>query len=168
MSLNSRDIVFIGQTRDTVEEEPLRLYKTGRTNANDGGIDFVMKPLGRFFQVTETLDVKKYFLDVDKVERYPISFVVKTILGVDEIRLRLEDGAKEQYGIRDVVERYMNSIEDIFNIPQLIEMFDTLTHQARVPDVLNDIVLWSKLEFNLEDTSVTPESVADEDEDEDH
>lgn len=30
--------------------------KTGRTNANDGGIDFVTKPLGRFFQVTETLD----------------------------------------------------------------------------------------------------------------
>ena len=37
------------------------LYKTGRTNANDGGIDFVLKPLGKFLQVTETLDFKKYF-----------------------------------------------------------------------------------------------------------
>ena len=24
-------------------------------NANDGGIDFVMRPIGRFFQVTETI-----------------------------------------------------------------------------------------------------------------
>jgi len=53
--------IFIGWERNDIREEILRLYKTGRTNANDGGIDFVMRPLGRFFQVTETLDVKKYF-----------------------------------------------------------------------------------------------------------
>lgn len=90
----STEIIFIGETRDSIEEEALRLFKTGRTNANDGGIDFVMKPLGRFFQVTEALDVKKYFLDIDKVERYPISFVIKTTLDIDEIRSRLEDGVK--------------------------------------------------------------------------
>ena len=50
------------------------LYKTGRTNANDGGIDFVMRPLGRFFQVTETVDVNKYFLDIDKIQRFPLTF----------------------------------------------------------------------------------------------
>lgn len=48
--------VWIGPTRDAVQEESLRLFRSGRTNANDGGIDFVLKPLGRFFQVTETLD----------------------------------------------------------------------------------------------------------------
>jgi hypothetical protein len=161
------EIIFIGWTRDTLREEPLRLYKTGRTNANDGGIDFAMKPLGRFFQVTETLDVKKYFLDIDKVERYPISFVVKTTLGIDEIRKRLEDGAKEQYGVRDVVRRYMDAIEDIFNIPQLIRIFNTLARQNRAPQVLDEIVRWSKVEFNIEDPLDTSESVADEDEDAD-
>ncbi len=70
--------VFWGFEIDKLEKENLKLYKTGRTNANDGGIDFVMKPLGRFFQVTETLDLKKYFLDIDKIEKYPITFVVKT------------------------------------------------------------------------------------------
>ncbi len=60
-------ILYWGWEPDELNEEPLMLYKTGRTNANDGGIDFVMKPLGRFFQVTETLDFKKYFLDIDKV-----------------------------------------------------------------------------------------------------
>ncbi len=161
------EIIFIGWTRDTLREEPLRLYKTGRTNANDDGIDFAMKPLGRFFQVTETLDVKKYFLDIDKVERYPISFVVKTTLGIDEIRKRLEDGAKEQYGVRDVVRRYMDAIEDIFNIPQLIRIFNTLARQNRAPQVLDEIVRWSKVEFNIEDPLDTSESVADEDEDAD-
>lgn len=42
---------------------PLTVYKIGRTNASDGGIDYIMLPLGRVFQVTETLDFKKYFLE---------------------------------------------------------------------------------------------------------
>ena len=62
---------------------------TGRTNANDGGIDFVMRPLGRFFQVTETLDVRKYFLDIDKVEHYPVSFVIKSAESADALRQKL-------------------------------------------------------------------------------
>lgn len=70
--------IWWGWSYESVKEDYLILYKTGRTNANDGGIDFVMKPLGRFFQVTETLDVRKYFLDIDKVQRYPITFVVKS------------------------------------------------------------------------------------------
>ena len=45
--------VFFGYTKDTIDEVSLELFKTGRTNANDGGIDFVMRPVGRFFQVTE-------------------------------------------------------------------------------------------------------------------
>lgn len=61
--------VYFGFDLDGLQEENLHLYKTGRTNANDGGIDFVMRPLGRFFQVTETLNVNKYFLDIDKIER---------------------------------------------------------------------------------------------------
>ena len=163
----STEIIFIGETRDSIEEEALRLFKTGRTNANDGGIDFVMKPLGRFFQVTEALDVKKYFLDIDKVERYPISFVIKTTLDIAEIRSRLEDGAKEQYGVHEIVQRYMTAIEDIFNIPKLIGIFNVLADQGRVSEVLDEIIRWSKVEFNIEDGLDSAESVADEDEDTD-
>src|ERR1035437_1025198 len=65
--------IYWGFSLDTIKAESLKLYKTGRTNANDGGIDFVMRPLGRFFQVTETLDFKKYFLDIDKIQKYPIT-----------------------------------------------------------------------------------------------
>ena len=43
-------VIYWGYTPeiDKLTKDNLRLYKTGRTNANDGGIDFVMKPLGRF------------------------------------------------------------------------------------------------------------------------
>ena len=56
----------------------MQLFKTGRTNANDGGIDFVMRPVGRFFQVTEVNNYDKYLLDIDKVMHFPVSFVIKT------------------------------------------------------------------------------------------
>ncbi len=68
-------IVYFGYSRDKMEEIPLQLYKTGRTNANDGGIDFVMRPVGRFFQVTEVNNYDKYLLDIDKVIHFPITFI---------------------------------------------------------------------------------------------
>ena len=44
--------IFWGWEETNIHQEYLVFYKTGRTNANDGGIDFVMKPLGRFFSVS--------------------------------------------------------------------------------------------------------------------
>ncbi len=149
----STKIIFIGRTRDTIEEEALKLFKTGRTNANDGGIDFVTRPLGKFFQVTETLDSKKYFLDIDKIERYPISFVIKTTLEIDEIRSRLEDGAKEQYGVQAIIRRYMAAIEEIFNIPRLLAILDNLARQRRIAEVLDEIIRWSNVEFDIGNNS---------------
>ena len=37
--------IYWGFELQDLKKEYLKLYKTGRTNANDGGIDFVMKPL---------------------------------------------------------------------------------------------------------------------------
>lgn len=97
--------VYFGFTLEEIEEHNLILYKTGRTNANDGGIDFVMRPMGRFFQVTETLDAKKYFLDIDKIERYPISFVIKSEDSVKTIREKLRKAAKKTYGVKAVIKK---------------------------------------------------------------
>lgn len=95
----AQESIWIGNTEQTVSEEFLILYKTGRTNVNDGGIDFVMKPLGRFFQVTETTDIDKYFLDIDKIQRFPITFVVKSDKDVEEIRASIKTRAVEKYRI---------------------------------------------------------------------
>ncbi len=151
--------VWLGDTRESVTEQFLVLYKTGRTNANDGGIDFVMKPLGRFFQVTETVDVNKYFLDINKVQKFPITFVVKSEESVDAIRAAVRRQAVEKYRIEAVVESYMAAIEEIINTAGLIAAFDAVTKSGQLQCVMDEIVSQSKVEFNYvePDTDDEPE-----------
>jgi len=140
--------IYWGYSPVELKEEQLKLYKTGRTNANDGGIDFVMRPLGYFFQVTETLDIKKYFLDIDKLEHYPIRFVIKTNEEREQIYDHLRRGAYEQYGIEKIVNRYMDSIEDVINISQLIVYFNEDVKMGYLNNILEEILIQSKVEFN--------------------
>ena len=145
--------IFWGWEETDVHQEYLVLYKTGRTNANDGGIDFVMKPLGRFFQVTETLDVKKYFLDIEKIHRFPLTFVVKSADSVETIRQRIKTQAKRIYPVAKIVKRYMGCIEEIINIPELLKRFDEVMNRDALAPVIAEIVLQSKVEFNYPDES---------------
>lgn len=147
----SEKIIYWGWSPDELNEEFLVLYKTGRTNANDGGIDFVMKPLGRFFQVTETVDAGKYFLDIDKVQRYPITFIVKTEDAQDTLRDKIRQQAKEKYGIEKIVQRYIDCVEEIINIPLLIEYFNRIVGAGKISPVIEEIVLQSRVEFNVEE-----------------
>ncbi|MDY0141236.1 MAG: restriction endonuclease [Bacteroidales bacterium] len=147
----NEETVFFGFSEDTVEEENLKLFKTGRTNANDGGIDFVMKPLGRFFQVTETTDVKKYFLDIDKLEKFPITFVVKSIDSIDNILLKIKEGAEQQYSIETIVNKYIQSVEEIINLDKLKEAFEIVETKGKVNEVLNEILKQIKVEFNYDE-----------------
>ena len=143
--------IFWGYNKINLHEENLRLYKTGRTNANDGGIDFVMKPLGNFYQVTESLDVRKYFLDIDKLEHYPVKFVIKTEEAVDAIVAKLRENAIQQYGVEAIVERYMKSIDEVINIPMLLSYLKEATKRGYLAKILDEIIIQSKVEFNFED-----------------
>jgi hypothetical protein len=142
--------VYFGFDLDNIQEENLKLFKTGRTNANDGGIDFVMRPLGRFFQVTETLDVKKYFLDIDKIERYPISFVIKSEDSIDALRQRLKEGAEKQYSVKSIVRKYMSCIEEIINLPVLKDRFNEVVKEGYLQQILDEVIKQSKVEFNVD------------------
>jgi hypothetical protein len=142
--------IYWGWSPDELNSEYLVLYKTGRTNANDGGIDFVMKPLGRFFQVTETIDAEKYFLDIDKVQKYPITFVVKTEQTKEEILEKVEEQATARYGVRAIVRRYIESIEEVINISELMRRFNSVLQQDQGGSVIEEIVLQSRVEFNVE------------------
>ncbi|MCX8167216.1 MAG: restriction endonuclease [Candidatus Micrarchaeota archaeon] len=143
--------IYWGFEIDKIKEENLKLFKTGRTNANDGGIDFVMKPLGRFFQVTETVDVNKYFLDIDKIEKYPITFVVKSSDTIDALKSKIQKQAEDQYSIKVIVKRYMECIEEIINVPSLLEKFKEAENQGHLCNILTEIIKQSKVEFNYED-----------------
>jgi hypothetical protein len=143
--------IYWGFEIDKIQEDNLKLYKTGRTNANDGGIDFVMKPLGRFFQVTETVDVNKYFLDIDKIEKYPITFVVKSSDTISTLKRKIQEQAEKQYSIKAIVSRYMDCIEEIINVPLLIERFEEAIKQEYLEEILNEIIKQSKVEFSYEE-----------------
>ena len=153
--------IYWGFSRDTLKEESLKLFKTGRTNANDGGIDFVMRPLGRFFQVTETIDVHKYFLDIDKIQRFPLTFVVKSNDPAASINDSIQMQAEAKYKIDAVVQSYMGAIEEIINIQRLLECLTEVIRLGKIGTVMNEIVTQSKVEFNYEvevaDTTVENE-----------
>jgi alpha-ketoglutarate-dependent taurine dioxygenase len=154
--------IFWGWSREALKQEYLALFKTGRTNANDGGIDFVMKPLGRFFQVTETIDVNKYFLDIDKIQRYPLTFVVKTNDDADVVKQRLMEQARRKYRVTAIVERYVAAIEEIINIPFLLAVFESVVRSGKLPDVMAEIVRQSRVEFNYEDDDDDDQITEDE------
>jgi len=156
-------VIYWGYEIDKIIKDSLKLYKTGRTNANDGGIDFVMKPLGRFFQVTETVDVHKYFLDIDKIEKYPITFVIKSLDSVNIIRNKIKKQAKNLYSINAIVERYMKCIEEIINVKILIKRFTEAVKQGYLKNILAEIIKQSKIEFSYSDDFDVEEYVNSED-----
>lgn len=142
--------VFFGYTRDTIDEVALELYKTGRTNANDGGIDFVMRPVGRFFQVTEVNNYDKYLLDIDKVMHFPISFVIKTRLSKERVLTDMEQYiAHRSSGMAVLEERYHKAIEEIITINELQAWTEEL-NDSDVDGIIRDIDIYYKLEMNLE------------------
>ena len=146
-----KQIIIWGFEMDNLTTENLKLCKTGRTNANDGGIDFVMKPLGRFFQVTETLDFKKYFLDIDKIQKFPITFVIKSVEAKGKLLDKIRENANKTYSINAIVNKYMDCIEEVINIPLLIERFNIAVEIGYLNNILEEIITQSRVEFNFED-----------------
>lgn len=143
--------VYFGFSRDEIEEYELQLYKTGRTNANDGGIDFVMRPVGRFFQVTEVNNYDKYLLDIDKVMHFPISFVIKTSNSKEKVLRELDQYISSRTGGMDVLEeRYRNAIEDIITINELHAWTDELPDED-IDGIIRDIDIYYRLEMNMDE-----------------
>lgn len=154
--------IFWGWTPEELQEETLVLYKTGRTNANDGGIDFVMRPLGRFFQVTETIDANKYFLDIDKIQRFPLTFVIKTSDEPAKVMKDLRDQAQRKYGVDAIVNRYLEAVEDVINSPKLLSTFEALVAGGRLSEIMAEIVRQSRVEFNFGESFDDVEDPGDE------
>ena len=142
--------VYIGRSKENIKEEYLKLYKTGRTNANDGGIDFVMKPLGRFFQVTEVDNYDKYLLDMDKVLHFPITFVVKTNKKREDIEEELNQYILlKSGGMEAIINNYKNSIEEIITINELKIWISELSLDD-INFIVKNIDLYYRIEMNME------------------
>lgn len=142
--------VYFGYTIDSIREKNLELYKTGRTNANDGGIDFVMRPVGRFFQVTEVNNYDKYLLDIDKVLHFPITFVIKTSIAkeviLEELKTYIDERAN---GMKIIEERYAHAIEEIITINELRQWIEELSNED-IDSIIRDIDIYYRLEMNID------------------
>lgn len=142
--------VYFGYSRDSIQEEDLQLFKTGRTNANDGGIDFVMRPVGRFFQVTEVNSYDKYLLDIDKVMHFPITFVIKTKSTKAQVLRELDNYILERSnGMRVIEDRYRKAIEEIITINELQRWTQDLADED-IDGIIRDIDIYYKLEMNMD------------------
>lgn len=143
-------VVYFGYSEDRIEKMHLKLFKTGRTNANDGGIDFVMRPVGRFFQVTEINNYDKYLLDIEKVMHFPITFVIKTEKTRENVWEEIRKYIVEKSsGMRILENRYNQAIEDIITINELKNWTLDLTSDS-VNNIIRDIDVYYKMEMNLE------------------
>ena len=141
--------VYIGFNLNKIEKKNLNLYKTGRTNANDGGIDFVMRPLGRFFQVTEVDNYDKFFLDMEKVNHFPITFVVKTKKTSDIVNKEIRDYLIDKSGGMEMLKkRYLNALEEVITIQELNKWMEELNDED-VNYAINEIERYFKLEMNI-------------------
>lgn len=141
--------LYIGYSLETLEEKYLTLYKTGRTNANDGGIDFVMRPLGRFFQVTEVNEYDKYLLDMDKVLHFPITFVIKTEKYKNKVLEELKDYIQiKSGGMEFIIDRYESAIEEVITINELKLWLEEIDDDS-IDEILKDIDLYYRLELHL-------------------
>ena len=141
--------VYFGYSPDDVKAEELQLFRTGRANANDGGIDFVMRPVGRFFQVTEVGQYDKYLLDIEKVIHFPITFVIKTNLSGEYVRKGWNDYIRQRSGgMRVIEERYQAAVEEIITINELRQWTCDLG-DADIDGILRDIDIYYRIEMNL-------------------
>ncbi len=141
--------VFFGYDKYSVKEVALELYKTGRTNANDGGIDFVMRPVGRFFQVTEVNNYDKYLLDIDKVMHFPVSFVIKKKKSRENVLAELRQYiTRRSSGMAVLEDRYRNAIEEIITINELQMWNDELSNED-INGIIYDMDIYYKLEMNM-------------------
>lgn len=89
-------------------------------------------------------------MDIDKVQRYPITFVVKTEQNVDEVLKKVKEQATARYRVKTVVQRYMDSVEEVINIPELMKRLDEVLEKGKGKEVIEEIVLQSRVEFNFE------------------
>lgn len=141
--------IYIGRNQNEVSEHNLRLFKTGRTNSNDGGIDFIMQPLGRIFQVTEVLDFKKYFLDIDKINKYPITFVIKVEETPNQVLEKIKEQAVRDYPDADIRQKYLDAFEEIITLPILTTHLQSLIQNRHTKQLVADIIRQCKVEFNI-------------------
>ena len=67
------------------------------------------------------------------------------------MRAHLQAEAQRKYGVDAIVTRYMEAVEEIINIPRLVEVFEGLVRTRKLQQIVDEIVPQSRVEFNVDD-----------------
>jgi hypothetical protein len=86
-----------------------------------------------------------------------VTFVIKTEQKPEYLLNKIEEQAKVRYKIKAIVSRYMKCIEEVINIPELMLRFNQVLEFKRGIQVIEEIVLQNRIEFNMEDEIVNDE-----------
>ena len=90
-------------------------------------------------------------MDIEKIERYPLSFVIKSDDSIEDLLNKIKTDAQKTYIVEDIVDAYLDCIEEVINIPLLKSYIEELSIKGLMGEVLDEIVRQSKVEFNYED-----------------
>ena len=99
----------------------------------------------------DCLDFKKYFLDIEKLQKYPLTFVIKSEDSIEVLLKRIEEDALKFYSAKAVVDKYMSYMEELINIPVLKERFGQAIKAGYLDSILTEVINQSKVEFNFND-----------------
>ena len=98
--------------------------------------------------VTLLLIQNQYFLDIDKIQKFPITFVIKSEECIEGLLSKLKANANKIYLVTAIVDKYMACIEEVINIPILNGRFSDTIKLGYLNNILNEIITQSKVEFN--------------------
>jgi len=62
----------------------------------------------------------------------------------------LTHSTEAKYQIKAIVKKYIESVEEVINIPRLMEIFEQVLSAGQGASVIEEIVLQSRVEFNVE------------------
>ncbi|MFI3676977.1 type II restriction endonuclease, partial [Citrobacter braakii] len=102
-------------------------------------------------QVTEVLDFKKYFLDFDKTNKFPMSFVVKTELSPESTLEYIKVNSIKSMS-KENSDKYISLFEEIFTVPTLRDIVQSISDSPEMLIHLKKVITENfKLEYGLLD-----------------
>jgi hypothetical protein len=60
----------------------------------------------------------------------------------------IEQNARKTFAIESVIQDYMSCLEELINIPILLERLESVINYKGINDIMEEIILQSKVEFN--------------------
>lgn len=69
----------------------------------------------------------------------------------ESLLTKIRENAEKQYSIKAIVDKYVSCIEEIINIQELTNRFNKAVELGLLNDILDEIIIQSKVEFNYEE-----------------